>query len=392
MALVRNGRQTCRRINPLPIYSLTHSSIATGENGRKNSIGAVRLGLAGLVVYTHAFYLGGFGQEWLLGWSHGAMTAGHFAVQCFFALSGWLVAASWCRQPALGRFLWHRFLRIAPAMWACLTVTALVFTPLLWLYTNDPRTPFFSLEPSALGYIWNNLVLPRSQIAVGPFPSGGAWNGDWNGSLWTLFYEGACYLIIAALGLAGLLTRRRNVGTALIAGLLILHPVIALLPPDDAPALLRRLYDTPGKLLTLHFLAGAVWAVWPRETTALLRRNDLALLLLVTLFVSWHYPFHAWLSPFVLPFCVLTLSQHGLWANFERRVGGDYSYGLYLYAYPAQQILATFELPDRGFTAYLLGSLALGLVCAATSWHLLEKPVLSLKSATLLRLSQTKPA
>ena len=376
----------------MSISLTSQPSAAVTATGRHNSIGAVRLALAGLVVYTHAFYLGGFGAEWLIRWSHETITAGHFAVQSFFALSGWLVAASWCRQPALGRFLWHRFLRIAPALWVCLAVTAFVFTPLVWLTASGPRAPFFSLEPSAWGYVWNNLVLPRSQIAVGPFPSGGAWNGDWNGSLWTLFYEGACYLMIAGLGLAGLLTRWRKPGTALIAGLLALHPVVTSLPPDKVPGLLLRLYDTPGKLLTLHFLAGAVWAVWPRETAPLLRRSGLALVLLAALVVSWHYPVHPWLSPFVLPFCVLSLSQHGLCANFERRVGGDYSYGLYLYAYPAQQVLACFHVPERGFAVYLAGSLILGLACAAASWHLLEKPALSLKSAAFPRLFRMNPA
>ena len=79
--------------------------------------------------------------------------------------------------------------------------------------------PFFSLDPSPGGYVWHNLVFPRSQIAVGPFPTGGGWNGDWNGSLWTLFYEWACYLMAAGLGLAGLLTRGRALGTAAIAAL-----------------------------------------------------------------------------------------------------------------------------------------------------------------------------
>lgn len=353
---------------------------------RQNSIGVLRLVLAAMVVYTHAFYLGGFGPEWLLTWSHSTITAGHIAVQCFFVLSGWLVATSWCRQPVLARFLWHRFLRIAPAMWLCLAVTAFVFTPLLWLTTHDTRTPFFQLDPSAWGYVWHNLVLPRSQIAVGPFPSGGAWNGDWNGSLWTLFYEGACYLMVAGLGLAGLLVRWRHFGTALITALLVFHVAAASLPPGALPAPSLRLYDTPGKLLTLHFLAGAAWAMWLREAPPLLRAPWFGGVTLVILALSWHFPVHVWLSPFLLPLVVLVFAQSNLCPNFEKRVGGDYSYGLYLYAYPAQQILACYHVHDRGFAVYLSGSLLLGLACAVASWHLLEKPALALKSLIWPRL------
>jgi len=352
----------------------------------------MRLVLAALVVFTHAFYLGGFRDpEWLVTWSRGEITAGHFAVQCFFVLSGWLVATSWRRQPVLGRFLWHRFLRLAPALWTCLAVTAFVLTPLVWLKAGG-ILPFFSLDPSPGGYVWHNLVFPRSQIAVGPFPTGGSWNGDWNGSLWTLFYEWACYLMAAGLGLAGLLTRGRALGTAAIAALLLLHPVVAGLPAEAPSGLLHRLYDTPGKLLTLHFLAGAAWAAWPRQTADWFHQAWPAFPLLAALVLSWHYPVHAWLSPLVLPVIVLMLAQSDRWANFEQQVGGDYSYGLYLYAYPAQQLLAGYYVQQHGFPAYLAAGLALGLVFAVASWHLVEKPALRLKSLPWPRLTPATPS
>lgn len=361
-------------------------SAPTPAPGRRNSIGALRLFLAALVIYTHAFYLGGFGVEWLATWSGDTMSAGDFAVQCFFVLSGWLVTTSWRRHPVLGRFLWHRFLRLVPAMWVCLTVTAFVFTPLLCLTTRGDSGSFFKLEPSAWGYVWNNLILPRSQIAVGSVPAGGPWPGDWNGSLWTLFYEGACYLMVAALGLGGLLTRRRVLGTALITALLVVHAVVVFLPPAGLFAPLGRLYDTPGKLLTLHFLAGAAWAAWPQETAPLLRSTWLAVALALTLGAAWHFRLQSWLSPFVLPPLLLWFSRRELLAGFESLAGGDYSYGVYLYGYPAQQILAHFQVHQRGFAVFLAASLVLALVFAVASWHLIEKPALSLKSLAWPRL------
>ena len=361
-------------------------SAPAAEPGRRNSIGALRLFLAALVIYTHAFYLGGFGAERLATWSGDTMSAGVFAVQCFFVLSGWLVATSWRRQPLLGRFLWHRSLRLVPALWMCLAVTAFVFTPLLCLTARSGPVSFFNLEPSAWGYVWRNLVLPRSQIAIGSVPGGGPWPGDWNGSLWTLFYEGACYLMVAGLGLSGLLTRWRALGTALIAALLVVHVVVVFLPPSGIFAPLGRLYDTTGKLLTLHFLAGAAWAAWPQETAPLLRSTWLAVALALALGTSWHFQIHSWLSPFVLPPLLLWLSRRELLAGFESLAGGDYSYGVYLYGYPVQQVLAHFQVHQRGFAFFLAASLVLALVFAVASWHLIEKPALSLKSLAWPRL------
>jgi peptidoglycan/LPS O-acetylase OafA/YrhL len=69
-----------------------------------------------------------------------------------------------------------------------------------------------------------------------------------------------------------------------------------------------------------------------------------------------------------------------LLVDFERRVGGDYSYGLYIYGYPSQQLLAHFSVNHAGFSAYLLASYALALGCAILSWHFIEQPALSLRA------------
>lgn len=367
------------------------NALLTAAPDRRNAIGALRLLLASFVIFSHAHMLGGFAPEWLAGWSGGTIGAGAIGVQCFFVLSGWLVATSWRRQPALGHYLWHRFLRIAPALWICLAVTAFVFTPLMWLTTPHASVGFFSIKPSAAGYLWRNLILPRSQIAIGPFPGALPWGGDWNGSLWSLFYEGACYLMIAALGLAGLLTRGRTLATALIGALLTLHIAWATAHPAWLPIAVARLFDTPGKLLTLHFLAGAVWALWPEQATATLRRPYIALVASVVLVMSWHGAFHPWISPLVMPPTLLWVARNGPLVDFERRVGGDYSYGLYVYGYPSQQLLAHFGVHHLGFTIYLIAGFVQALAFAVVSWHFIEEPALSLRSLFWRRLEQAAP-
>jgi peptidoglycan/LPS O-acetylase OafA/YrhL len=60
-------------------------------------------------------------------------------------------------------------------------------------------------------------------------------------------------------------------------------------------------------------------------------------------------------------------------------LGGDYSYGLYLYGYPIQQAVAAFP-QTREWWINLAISLPLAIVFAAGSWHLLEKRVLKLRT------------
>ena len=57
---------------------------------------------------------------------------------------------------------------------------------------------------------------------------------------------------------------------------------------------------------------------------------------------------------------------------------GDYSYGLYIYAFPVQQaVIALIDGISIVHTIVL--SFAITLLLAIASWHLLEKPCLSLK-------------
>jgi peptidoglycan/LPS O-acetylase OafA/YrhL len=57
---------------------------------------------------------------------------------------------------------------------------------------------------------------------------------------------------------------------------------------------------------------------------------------------------------------------------------GDYSYGVYIYAFPVQQALAA-TYPGISVSAMLLSSGMVTLALAILSWHLIEKRALRLK-------------
>jgi peptidoglycan/LPS O-acetylase OafA/YrhL len=354
-------------------------STASPSPSAANSIGFLRFSLAMMVVYTHAYFLGGFGREPLALWSNGTIYCGTAAVQGFFVLSGALITSSWLRAGSTVRFFWHRFLRIAPAFWVCLIVTAFVLTPVMWLTSVGPRAPFFAIEPSSFEYVWRNFFRPRAQIAIGVFPNGGPYPGDWNGSLWTLFYECACYAMIGGIGLAGLLVRARKVGLTLLLMMLALHS-LAVAFPGALPFFVARLFDTPGKHLTVYFFAGSAWALLPNATAALLRRRWVGPLASVLLVVSWHWSFHAWLAVGLMPIALFWLAETLPLQNFERLVGGDYSYGIYIYGYPVQQTLTHFGAHSFGLWPFLLASFFCTGVFAIGSWRVIERPALSLKN------------
>jgi peptidoglycan/LPS O-acetylase OafA/YrhL len=307
--------------------------------------------------------------------TQGQLFAGRLAVQGFFVLSGFLVATSWLRLRSVRHFAVNRILRLGPGLLACLVFTAFVVAPAMF-FLPPHHGDFLDLAPSPLGYVWRNLVHPGRQPAIGGLLGLNPYPGVFNGSLWTLFYEAACYASVAALGLAGFLSRFRGWWLAALALLLVLHP---LSHAGLTPLLCARLFDTEGKCLCLHFACGMAWAVWP-EGTAPLGRPAAVMAAAVALAAGWTLGFGDFVSPVALPMVLFWLGEHLPLRNMESRLHGDYSYGLYLYGFPMQQTLAALGLHRAGLSGFLLLSFAVTAPLAIASWHWIEQPARRLRT------------
>ena len=85
----------------------------------RNSLNFLRLGLASVVLLSHAASLGRFG-----GWAGivNGTSAAQIALYGFFAISGYLIVQSAIRSTSTG-YLWKRTLRIFPGLIFCLLLT-----------------------------------------------------------------------------------------------------------------------------------------------------------------------------------------------------------------------------------------------------------------------------
>ena len=135
--------------------------------------------------------------------------------------------------PSTGRYLWRRFIRIFPGFWARLLVTALLLAPLAWHHERGGWSGYFHVtHETPTGYVLHNSLLHMHQWNIAgllggtPFAHSGYPIG-WDGSLWTLIYEFKCYLLIALLGVVGILTRHRAVVARLARGRLRFHALVA---------------------------------------------------------------------------------------------------------------------------------------------------------------------
>jgi peptidoglycan/LPS O-acetylase OafA/YrhL len=116
---------------------------------RLNNFDLMRLFGAVLVIYGHSYPLtGAVGPGFA---ANGIATIG---VKIFFVVSGYLIAQSWLRDPNLFRFLIRRCLRILPALFVLVLVTAFMLGP--WL-SRLPASEYFA-HPGTYNYL-KNIVL-----------------------------------------------------------------------------------------------------------------------------------------------------------------------------------------------------------------------------------------
>lgn len=356
-------------------------SLNVGLNGRDNSLGIIRLALASAVILSHAYPLSGAATEPLARISNKQETLGGVAVLGFFAISGYLISKSGSRSDVV-QYLWHRMLRIFPAYWMALLVGAVVVGPITWCVEGHSLFGYAQKAGgSSLAYLTANWKLIIHQYGIYDIfatttPYGRSVGGSvLNGSLWTLEYEWMCYMVVGALLVLGVITRARLL-VILIAAALFALQVIFLANPMWLAIHLPYFADQYRISLLLIFLVGSCFAVYSNSIPL----NDYlgvlsALVVLATLLTAGF----ALIGFPALGYFILWLAVR--LPQPLRRVGAhnDYSYGIYVYGFLVEQVLAYFGAYRWGIYFYALCTLIVTVALAWLSWHAIEKQALKLK-------------
>jgi peptidoglycan/LPS O-acetylase OafA/YrhL len=281
----------------------------------------------------------------------------------FFSLSGYLVMASLSRCASIKEFLALRILRILPALSVVVAVTALLLGPFL----SRLSPPDYFSDPLFLRYFENVLASPHF-LLPGVFESHPR-AGIVNGSLWTINLELTCYLLLAVTALT-MKGRALNIALAGLT-LLLLFPRI--------PFLGLLFTWLPAKELPLAFCAGAL-LYRLADRVPCHAAIGLPCVALAILLASSRSPW----SVLPLAYCVIWLGLRNIPAWLTR---ADYSYGIYLVAYPFQQALVQLFPLAMTWWLNLLLSIPLAALFAAALWHGIESPILSRKHEIVARLS-----
>jgi peptidoglycan/LPS O-acetylase OafA/YrhL len=308
---------------------------------RACNLDALRLFLAGAVIVSHAWPLAlGPGTPEPLSAVTGHALGG-WAVLSFFFLSGLLVSGSAERRGT--RAFWTaRARRLLPGLGAALLVT-------LALALASGATP--AASEAAIWFARAFTLVSIEHRIEGAF-AGNPYLEVVNGPLWSLFHEVAAYALCLMLVRAGI--PRRPAAMAAMVGL----ACAAALAQDALPGRLA----TFAPLFAAFACGMAAYALRKR-----LRLNGAVALVCLGGAVLLPTP----LATAALGYAILTLSLRAP----ALRLGGDLSYGLYIYGWPVAQAIMHMR---PGLTPVELAvlSLAATLPVAAASWHLIESPAL----------------
>ena len=350
-------------------------SIREALNGHHNSLGIIRLVLAAAVIFDHAFPLGGWGTAPFLAMTRDQQSLGGLAVLGFFAVSGYLVTKSGLTNDGM-QFIWRRFLRIFPGFWTVLLFGALVVGPSVYLIEGRSLATYFSLEPGGpITYFTANATLQIGQYGINDVFAGNPFGGPINGSIWTLAYEWLCYLIVMGLIFFGALAKAKLV-VPIMTGFLATFQLLNIVQPGALAEMIPLLGDPWRVNFAFIFFIGACIALYADRVPYSVPLGIFAILFsLATLRVGGFNT----MGFIAFAYAVLFLAA---WLPKRlQRVGAvnDYSYGVYLYGWVVQQILAYAGVHLWGYVPYVALSLIGAFGLAWLSWHLVEKQAMKLK-------------
>jgi peptidoglycan/LPS O-acetylase OafA/YrhL len=358
----------------------------------------IRILAATFVIFSHSYALTGNMDPGCCG-----ETIGGFGVLAFFAISGFLLINS---SDFSIFYFWRRGLRIFPALIVVVFLTVLFLGPLVTSlrfneYFSSMETWSYLIHLGLLRY-----TLP-GVFTDNPYPSAV------NGSLWMLPHLFILYIILFLLVNLKLTSKRYIlflyfIGFAMLISQPIVYAIVhtsiksimhlatsnAIVSIDVVSAASCNIFSVfrtdillIGDILLstyfyyfyLSFFGGILLALY-RDSIKFNYKEAFMLLLTASIVNAIVPSLNTYILVIVVPYFVikLALTKNDILNYFETL--GDFSYGMYIYAFPVQQAIAYYA--ENDLTPLKMFSLALPITIffAVASWYIIELPIQKFKN------------
>jgi peptidoglycan/LPS O-acetylase OafA/YrhL len=312
------------------------------------------------VLFSHHFAFYGLSEPLVFG----VTKLGTFAVIVFFTISGYLITQSYERTSTIFKYFEKRIYRIFPALILCsLIMTTLVCT----LFGKGDGIKYLLSFSSLYNFFhFSTLGAYATPEQMNFFSSTYIHKNALNGSLWTLFFEFFDYILIF------IFINNKKYSFAKLFILLVGSVFIQFLVQKG---ITNNYFIDRSTILTIPFALGGLLFLTRKK----LYKQKISYFILMLAFIG------VFLSKgnderSMLFFGSISLIVIILGSSFKDRfICGrfDFSYGIYIYAYPTQQII----INETGLSFWLsmLVSIIIVLMLSSFSWFFVERKFLKRK-------------
>lgn len=354
--------------------------LAEYVGNKDNNFNLIRFVAATLVLVTHSYALasGNVHLEPLRDWL--GVTWGSIAVDIFFVTSGFLIAYSFFNKKSLVLFVWARFLRIYPGLFVAITFCVFIVG---LFFTTEPILQYLTDTKTITYFVKNTILILGVEHQLPSVFHDTPHRYLVNASLWTLPYELTMYVILAAIG-----TTLAFINKAFKIKIKV-FVFIAISVMGCSLTIINHFYNfAPQNIIRLFslFFTGSTYYLLRDKIFLSHKIAILSVLLIAISLLNANVFFIALI--FTIPYLVFYLAYipNGKIRIFNKF--GDYSYGIYIYAFPIQQSIAML-IPGISIIEMIWVSFIITFIFAFFSWHLVERKSLKLKKTLVFQSSNS---
>ena len=318
----------------------------------QNNFDFLRVAAATMVLISHQYALNGRAEPLIFGF-----TVGYFAVFIFFIISGYWVTKSYEEDRNFLRFIIKRLLRLIPGLTVCVIICFFIIGPIG--FSGDFKN-YFEIKDN-WKFLRNIFFISKTELQgiflKNPYPN------TLNGSLWTLPIEFKWYLVLATLGMLKMINKKIIFSIILFSIIYWIYINYFNFEQKNYKAFFY---------LGNFFLIGALLFLIRIKLFMLFIFLTISGLLLLCKF------YYLGLLIGLPPLIIYLGLQSFEYFNKVNKIG-DLSYGVYLFAFPIQQIIFYFFGSKLTFYTSFFLVIVITFSFAYFLWHFIELPFLRLK-------------
>ena len=299
---------------------------------------------------------------------------GGVAVIGFFTLSGFMITQSILNSKNNMQFFGKRLIRIFPALIVMLLLTVFILGPIVY---NGGITNYFK-SSTVWKYLVQNINLfgntaysIEGVFVNNPYPSA------INGSLWSLKHEFVAYIFLMLLSLCAIIKNRKAMLSITSVSVLIyilninLSPIFNFLNNIGVVMEINEFVK-----LIMYFLIGSTTYLYKDKIKMSFKYFVFAGIVLL---IGISLNATKYVLILTMPYILMYIGTFRLKKDILGKIG-DFSYALYIYAFPIQQLIV-FYLKDKiNIWLYILLSIITTSTIAVITTYVIDNNVKKLKS------------